>query len=120
MQLIPYSYITRYLAMDMLGNRIEQMREDTDEPIVPHRFRTAIVLRGLYWWYRDRLDDQRSQEVLAEYGSWVARMAGDNEIGDVKAKFRPNMTPYKQRAKRPWSGAGRRFDINGRFDRMEW
>jgi hypothetical protein len=119
-QLIPYSYITRYLAMDANGVRLEQMRADTDEPIVPHRFRTAIVLRALYWWYRDRLDDQRSAEVLQEYGSWVARMAGDNEIGDVKPKFRPNMTPYKIRARRPWSGSGRRFDINGRFDRMEW
>lgn len=118
--LIPYSYITRYLAMDANGNRFEQMRADTDEPIVPHRFRTAIVLRGVYWWYRDRLDDARSGEVLQEYDSWVGRMAGDNEIGDVKPKFRPNMTPYKRRAKRPWSGSGRRFDINGRFDRMEW
>ncbi len=119
-QLIPYSYITRYLAMDSLGNRLEQMRADTDEPIVPHRFRTAIVLRGVYWWFRDRLDDARSAEVLQEYNSWVTRMAGDNEIGDVRPKFRPNMTLYKRRAKRPWSGTGRRFDINGRFDRMEW
>jgi hypothetical protein len=119
-QLIPYNYITRYLAVDANGNRLEQMREDTDEPIVPHRFRTAIVLRGLYWWYRDRLDDARSAEVIQEYDSWVGRMAGDNEIGDVRPKFRPNMTPYYRRARKPWSGTGRRFDINGRFDRMEW
>lgn len=119
-QLIPYSYVTRYLAVDVNGNRLEQMREDTDEPVVPHRFRTAIVLRGLYWWYRDRLDDARSAEVMSEYNSWIARMVGDNEIGDVRPKFRPNMTPYRRRARRPWSGSGRRFDINGRFDRMEW
>ncbi|MHC4646320.1 MAG: hypothetical protein ACYTBJ_12535 [Planctomycetota bacterium] len=119
-QLIPYSYITRYLVINSNGIRTEQMVNDADEPIVPHRFRTAIVLRGLYWWYRDRLDDARSAEVLQEYNSWVARMAGDNEIGDVRPKFRPNMTPYKRRARRPWSGSGRRFDINGRFDRMEW
>jgi hypothetical protein len=119
-QLIPYNYITRYLAMKADGTRIESMRSDSDEPIVPHRFRTAIVLRALYWWYRDRLDDQRSGEVLGEYNGWIDRMVGDNEIGDVRPKFRPNMVPYRSRAKRPWSGSGRRFDINGRFDRMEW
>jgi hypothetical protein len=119
-QLIPYSYITRYLVINSNGVRTEQMVDDADEPIVPHRFRTAIVLRGLYWWYRDRLDDARSAEVLQEYNSWLARMAGDNEIGDVRPKFRPNMTVYKRNARRPWSGSGRRYDINGRFDRMEW
>jgi hypothetical protein len=119
-QLIPYSYITRYLVINSNGVRTEQMVADADEPIVPHRFRTAIVLRALYWWYRDRLDDARSAEVLQEYNAFVARMAGDNEIGDVRPRFRPNRTLYRQRARRPWSGTGRRFDINGRFDRMEW
>lgn len=118
-KIIPYSYITRYLVINSNGVRTEQMIDDADEPIVPHRFRTAIVLRGLYWWFRDRQDDARSAEVLQEYNSFVSRMAGDNEIGDVRPKFRPNMTLYKRQAKRPWSGSGRRFDINGRFDRME-
>ena len=43
----------------------------------------------------------------------------DVEIGGVRPQIRPRVSGYVRSAKRPWSGSGsRRYDINGKFDRM--
>lgn len=116
---IPYSYITSNLVVTAAGVAQENFSADSDEPIVPRRFRHGIVLHALEQWYRDLKDDTRSQEVAGEYNSFMLRMIGDSEIGENRPQFRPRMSPYVARAKRPWSGSRRRFDINNRFDRME-
>ena len=118
-ELIPYAYITNQLAVDSTGTPQTQLSADADEPIVPLQYRHAILLHALWHWYRDKKDDARAKEVGAEYTSSMSRIVSDNEIGGVRAQFRPRITNYRSAAKRPWRGGGGRYDTNGRFDRME-
>ena len=116
---IAYSYVTSNLAVDASGNELTQMSTDSDEPIVPLQYRYAIVLHALSSWYRKK-DDARSKEVKAEYTELVLRMVGDHEIGEVRPRIQPITGPYRRRARSPWrGGSGRRFDVNGAFDRLE-
>jgi hypothetical protein len=118
---IHYEYVTSNLAVDASGTEQVSLASDTDEPIVPLRYRMAIVLHGLYHWYRDKKNDTRSAEVRAEYVDLLSRIAGDTEIGQQHTRIHPNVGAYRSRARRPWNGRHRgRFDVNGRFDRMEW
>jgi hypothetical protein len=116
---VPYSYVTSNLAVDASGNELAQLVSDTDEPIVTLRYRHLIVFHALYHWYRDKKNDQRSLEAKGEYEGVLARVAGDTEIGGRKASLRPRHDAYVRRAKRPWSRGRGRFDLNGKFDRME-
>ena len=117
--MIPYTYVTKQLAVSAVGNEQESLNSDTDEPIVPVRYRHAIVYHALANWYRDKKDDVRAQSAAADYASLMNRVVSDNEIGDNRAQIRPRNHTYKSRAKRPWRGGGARFDINGEFDRLE-
>ena len=117
---VPYTYITSNLATNSAGVAQANLSANADEPIVPLRYRHAIVFHALYHWYRDKRDDVRSGEAKGEYTDIMLRIGADAEAGGVRPRFRPQVTPYARSAKRPWSGSGgRRFDINGRFDRME-
>ena len=118
---IPYEYVTSQLAVSSAGTAQTSLSADTDEPIVPLRYRMAIVLHGLYHWYRDRKDDVRSAEARSEYVDLLTRITGDYEIGSQKTRIQPRVGPYRSRARRPWGrGSHGRFDMNGRFDRLEW
>ena len=118
---IPYSYVTNYLAVNNTatdgGEARISLTEDDDEPIIPRQIRTAIVYHALADWYRDRRDDQRSAEARQQYVEIVNRAIADVEVTSPRPRFRPTRA-YSVRAKRPWSGSGR-FDIGGRFDRLE-
>lgn len=116
---IPYSYITSFLAVSSTGVEATQLVADTDEPIVPLRYRHAIVFHALYHWYRDKKDDARSQEARAEYVDIMGRITSDNEIGQSRPQLRPRLAPYRRRSRRPWSGGQGRFDLNGKFDRFQ-
>ncbi len=117
---IPYTYLTSLLAVSSAGVGATSLSADTDEPIVPLRYRHAIVFHALYHWYRDKKDDTRSQEAKGEYTDIMLRIVSDNEVGGVRAQIRPRVSGYARSAHRPYSGSGgRRFDINGRFDRLE-
>ena len=108
---IPYSYITSNLAVSSAGTAQAQMTADADEPIVPLMFRHLLVLNAAYHWYRDRKDDQRSQEVKAEYTDLIQRVVGTGNIGQDRASFRVDNSRY--------SATGRlgRFDTeSGAFD----
>jgi hypothetical protein len=95
------------------------MISDTDQPIVPLRYRHVIVFNALYHWYRDKKNDQRSQEAKGEYEQLLTRIADDLEIGGRHASIRVRRDAYVRRAKRPWSRGSARYDTNGKFDRME-
>lgn len=112
---IPYSYITSNLAVSSAGVAQTSLSADTDEPIVPLRYRHAIILHALATWYRDKKDDTRSQEVKAEYFDTLNRIAGDNEIGASRPILKPRISHYKSRARSPYSQRGGRFD-RGFFD----
>ena len=116
---IPYSYVTANLAVSSAGTAATALSSDTDEPIVPLRYRHAIVFHALYHWYRDKKDDGRSLEAKADYESVMSRIVSDNEIGSSRPQFRPRISGYVSHAKRPYSSGGRRHDTGGKFDRME-
>jgi len=117
---IPYSYITSNLATQTGGTAIAELSTDTDEPIVPIRARHAIVFHALYHWYRDKRDDDRSQEAKSEYTDLVLRLSLDNDVGSRRMRIRPNVGPYRTKARRPYrSKGGRRYSLDNRFDRFE-
>lgn len=106
---IPYEYITTNLAVSSAGVEAAEMTSDTDEPIMPRRYRQAIVYHALSHWYRDRKDDTRSQEAKAEYVDIMGRIAGDTGIGQDRPRF-------IARSRFGNGRRGRRFETNGEFD----
>lgn len=118
-QMVHYDYVTSAVAVSALGVGASNLSADTDEPILPLRWRHLIVFHALYHWYRDRKDDPRSQEAKGEYEQLKERLVSDLEVGQQRPSIAPRASIYRNRAKRPWSGSGRRYDTNGEFDRME-
>ncbi len=110
---IPYTYVTAYLAVSSAGVAAANLSADTDEPIVPLRYRHAIFYHALANWYRDKKDDTRSQEAKAEYVDIMTRIMMDTEVGSVRPQIRPSVSSYARSAKSPYSRGGSR----GRFDR---
>lgn len=117
--IIPYAYITGNLAVSTLGVAAANLSADSDEPIVPLRYRHAILYHALYHWYRDKKDDTRSQEAKAEYTDIMQRILLDHESGAPRPQLRPRVSGYVRAAKSPYRSRGRRYDTGGRFDRME-
>jgi hypothetical protein len=118
--MIPYSYVTSLLVSTTAGVGAVDFVNDNDEPIVPLRYRHAIVLWALKTWYRERSDDGRFAAVEAEYQDLLARIVGDHEIGSKRPQIRPRTGIYRRTAARPYGGGGRgrsRFDL-GHFDEM--
>lgn len=118
---IPYTYVTSYLAVSSAGAAAANLSADTDEPIIPLRYRHAIFYHALAAWYRDKKDDTRSQEAKSEYVDIMTRIMMDTEVGGVRPQLRPRVSGYVNQAKRPYSrgGGGRRFDM-GKFDEGGW
>jgi hypothetical protein len=107
---IPYAYITSQLVVSSTGTGQTGFVNDTDEPTMPLRYRHGLILHALQNWYRDRKDDARSQEVKAEYGEFMTRLAGDQESGSKRPQFRPRIQGYVRSARSPYGGGyGRRY-----------
>lgn len=118
---IPYTYITSNLVVQSDGTAAATLSSDTDEPIVPIRYRHAIVLHALYHWYRDKRDDQRSLEVKGEYTDLMLRLLQDADLGSRRVRMKPGVSAYRSKARRPYRGGGssRRYSVDNRFDRFE-
>jgi hypothetical protein len=116
--IIPYAYITTAVGVDATGGNLTSLSADTDEPIVPLRYRYAIVLHALAHWYRDKRDDARSQEVKAEYTDIMTRIVSDHDIGShCKAQIQPVGGRYWQYARNPYGRrASKIYDLNQDFD----
>lgn len=115
---IPYTYVTSYLAVSAAGVAAANLSADTDEPIVPLRYRHAIFYHALAAWFRDKKNDTRSQEAKAEYVDIMTRILLDTEVGAPRPQLRPRVGTYVRSAKSPYSrGSARRFDRGG-FDNM--
>ncbi len=116
---IPYAFVTNKLAVSSAGVEQTQLSADADEPIVPLIYRHALVFHALASWYRDKRDDDRSQQAKAEYTDLVLRMTGDHEIGQSRPQFRPRISGYARAAKRPYSSGTRgRYTLGSAFDEM--
>ena len=119
--LIPYTYVTSNLARTSAGVEQVAMSSTTDEPIMPLRYRHIIVLRALAMWFKNRKDDTRSQETMAEYTDAMLRMVADVEVGTHnKAQMSPRVGGYWGHARTPYSQNSRgRYSVNDSFDRFE-
>lgn len=117
--MLPYDYITSNLVTASDGSAQTSFSADADEPIVPLRYRHAIVLHALYNWYRDKKNDPRAQQVKQEYIEAIQRIAGDTEIGGTRPQLKPRIAHYKRKARNPYSMRGGRFD-HGHFDEGGW
>ena len=117
--MVPYNFITNKLAVDSTGTALTNLSSDSDEPIIPLQYRHIIVFHALANWYRDKKDDQRSQEAKAEYTDLLLRITGDHEIGSSRPAIQPRLGPYQRAAKRPFSGArASRFVVGSAFDEI--
>ena len=117
---IPYTYVTGNLAVSSSGTAAANLSSDTDEPIVPLRYRHAILYHALAAWYRDKKDDTRSQEAKAEYVDIMSRIMMDTEVGAPRPQLRPRLSGYVNSAQRPYSRGGGKRGARGRFDRGGW
>lgn len=117
--MISYNFITRNLAVSASGAEQENLSADTDEPVVPLRYRHAIIFHALYHWYRDKKDDDRSLQAKAEYTDIILRITGDVEIGASRPRIQPRLAVYARHARRPYTPhRGRRFTTGSTFDEL--
>ena len=91
---IPYRYNTRNLAVSSAGAAAENLSADTDEPIIPVRYRHVLVFYALYQWYRDRKDDPRAQLAQQEYVELLQRITNDTSPERDIPKLRTNRRRY--------------------------
>jgi hypothetical protein len=80
-----------YLAVSSAGVAQRTFRRTTDEPIVPLRYRHAIVFHALYHWYRDKKDDVRSDAAKGEYTDIMLRIMSDVEVGANRRRSRSRL-----------------------------
>jgi hypothetical protein len=114
--LIPYTYITRNLAVSAAGVEAVSMTNDTDEPSLPMQYRPVIVDYAIAKWYRDKKDDARSEAAKADYQDGVNRIVGDQRIGaNTQAQITPRVGIYTNR-RSPYRSGSRRFSTNNSFD----
>jgi hypothetical protein len=106
---IPYRYMTRNLAVSSAGAGQTEMSADTDEPIIPVRYRHILLSYASFLWYRDQKDDARAQDAYQEYVDGVKRIAGDSSPQRDKPRLVPvHMTRQPVFAR----GRGSRFSTN--------
>lgn len=117
---IPYRYVTTNLAVDASGTGAANLSASTDEPIIPLRYRHVLVYYAIREWYRDRKDDQRSQEANAEYVDLIKRMKNDSFPERDTPRLMPARGPYLAGVAGPWRYSGRRLTANpDRWDRFQ-
>ena len=114
---IDYPFITNKLAVSSAGAEQTQLSADDDEPIVPLRYRHAILYHALEHWFR-RKDDTRADKYRDSYTDLMLRTSGDVEIGASRPQLRPRISAYVSRARRPWRGSGRRHTLGSAWDEL--
>ena len=115
---ITYRYITSNLVTSLAGAAQAEFSADSDEPLMPVRYRHAILYHALYNWYRDKKDDSRAGDVWGQYVDVMNRISGDVEIGARTPKLMPRVSGYVSAAKAPYraGGRGRYYQVGNAFD----
>lgn len=117
-QIIRYTYVTSNIVVSSAGVGAASFSADTDEPTMPLRWRSGIVVGAKAKWYRDLKDDARAASCEQEWAQWLNDIVGDQDIGAQRMRMRSPGAMYRARAKRGGGRTGnRRFD-DGRFDTL--
>ena len=109
---VEYRYVTVNLAVSSAGVAAEAMSADTDEPVLPLRFRHALVHYAAENWYRDAKDDSRSAEHAGKYVDLVTRIKQDSAPEGDRPRF------YVDRLGRRRGLSSPRFTTGTRWDRF--
>ena len=117
--IVPYTYVTANLGVTSAGAEQAELSSDTDEPIVPLRYRMAIVHKAASQWYLERRNDlERSAANESLYQALVQKLMADIEVGGDMPQFRPRVGGYRRRAERPYGGRGGRHTLGTAFDEL--
>lgn len=116
--LIPYRYYTTNLAVSSAGVVAANLSADSDEPIVPLRFRKAVVYKAKELWYSDRKDDTRSGEAKAWYETIMLRARAAKSSTEDRPRLKSTASSYMRRARFPYTHLPPRFS-SVKFDQME-
>ena len=117
--IIPYTYVTANLGVTSAGAEQTELSSDTDEPIVPLRYRMAIVHKAAAQWYLERRNDvQRSTVSEALYQGILSKLVTDIEVGGDMPQIRPRRGGYVRKAERPYSAGRGRYTSGTAFDEM--
>lgn len=111
---IPYRFYTTNLAVSTAGTGAANLSADTDEPIIPVRYRNVLLYYALREWYRDEKDDQRAAEVEGQYVDLLKRITNDT----TPDKDRPILVA--SRARSLAGVAGFRRTPRGRYATGSW
>jgi len=116
-----YRYTTNHLAISSSGTTATDLSADTDQPIVPLKYRHAIIAHAAFHWYIHKKNDSRMNVMQREYTDIMLRIQADVGVASRRARLQPQLGSYRSAASRPYSNRSRglKFDMNGEFDRLE-
>lgn len=118
---IPYRYVTTNLAVDSSGTGAANLVGDTDEPIIPLRYRHVLIPYAAKKWFLYLKDDTRAQEAETEYVDLVRRMANDTFPERDHPIIRPRRQRYIAQLSGPFGsrrGGRGRYSADSRFDEL--
>lgn len=119
--LIPYRYYTSLYAVSSGGTAQANLSAAGDEPIVPLRFRRALVTKGVALWLKTRGNRLETADRLDVETAGILAAARIGEVGGP-AQPRPRLIPrvgaYWAHARRPYVTTARRLTTGSRWDQL--
>lgn len=116
---IPYRYYTKHFAVSSAGVGAENLSAATDEPIIPPKWRRAVLFLAASLWKSDRHDDTRSRELRGRYDELMLRARASHDAADNRPRLIPRAAAsYRAHARWPWRGGHGRFDGGADFDEL--
>ncbi len=116
---VPYRFYTTDLAISSGGTAQVNMSADTDQPIIPIRFRQAIVWKALELWFSTRQKNAiLATENRGRYDVVVLRARQAHGPADDRPRIVPDTAATWSRTRYPWTGKSRRFVPASKFDHL--
>jgi hypothetical protein len=104
---IPYRYYTTNLAVSSTGVGAVNITATTDQPIIPIRFRQALVYRAMAAWYQTRKKDpEAATQAMADYTTVMLRARAATGPTEDGVRMVPRVGSYWRMARRPWRRGG--------------
>ena len=117
--LIPYRYWTTNLAVSSTGTGAANLTAAADQPIVPLKFRQAIVWKALEIWFSTRQKDATlAQDFGGRYTTLMLRARMDRGPTQDRPRLIPATATAHLAARRPYAPRTRRLVTGSRWDQM--
>lgn len=116
---IPYRYWSRNRAVSTAGTQAINLSATTDEPIMPVKYRSGIVWRGLELWFSTRQKNPGlAGDFKGRYVEVLARARQDTGKGQDRMRLTAAVAGYVAGARYPYTGRGRYGDGGSEFDQL--